>query len=125
MLNLVKVTFYLVRGMGDENKHKNVCTLLNRASSLTKHIGVLSLPFVMLSLIGNCFILSLVAETSIIGVSGDVVVGVVEELLICLGGGTVLYLGTDSERNRILSTIQTVDLSINSLKNNYGCIILC
>lgn len=69
-------------------------TLLNRASSLTKHIGVLSLPLAMLSPIDNCFIWSLVAETSIIEVSGDVVV----EALLNLGGGTALYLGTDSER---------------------------
>lgn len=53
-------------------------------------MGVLSLPLPMLSPIDNCFILSLVAETSIIEVSGDVVVGVVEALLNCLVGGAAL-----------------------------------
>lgn len=53
----------------------------------------------MLSPMDNCLIWSVAAETSIIDVSGDVV-GVVEELFICLDGATALYLGTDSTKRK-------------------------
>lgn len=66
---------------------------------MTRHIGVLSLLLAMLSPIDNCFIWSVAAETSIIDVSGDVV-GVVEELFICLDDATALYLGTDSAKRK-------------------------
>lgn len=52
----------------------------------------------MLSPTDNCLIWSLVAETSIIDVSGDAV-GDVEDLFDCLDDGTAIYLGTDSKKN--------------------------
>lgn len=54
-----------------------------------------------LSLRDSCFIWSLVAETSIIDVSGDVV-GVVEDLLNCLEDGIALNLGTVSMKKNLI-----------------------
>lgn len=68
-------------------------------------MGVLSLLFAALSPMVNCFNWSLTADTSIMVVSGDVVVvGVVEELFVCLTDGIALYLGTGSENFLFVSS---------------------